>query len=93
MTDRAVITGKLSPDGSSLLPETGELTHAILMAAIHNRAAAHGITSELPHRSLDACYFPQLRQGHHGIVQAVRIIPVLNCPTTTLLAWVWLSFD
>jgi indolepyruvate ferredoxin oxidoreductase len=51
MTDRAVITGKLSPDGSPLLPETGELTHAILMAAIHTRAAAHGITTELPQRA------------------------------------------
>ena len=49
MTDRAVITGKLAPDGSPLLPETGELTHAILMAAIHNRASAHGIKNVLPH--------------------------------------------
>ena len=49
ITDRAVITGKFSPDGSPLLPETGELTHAILMAAIHSRASAHGITSNLPH--------------------------------------------
>ena len=49
MTNRAFITGKLAPDGSQLLPETGELTHAILMAAIHNRASAHGIKNVLPH--------------------------------------------
>ncbi|MDC0062661.1 indolepyruvate ferredoxin oxidoreductase family protein [Candidatus Puniceispirillum sp.] len=49
MTDRGVITGKFAPDGTPLLPETGELTHAILMAAIHSRATAHGITTDLPH--------------------------------------------
>ena len=48
MTGRAVITGKLAPDGSPLIPETGELTHAILMAAIRARAATHGITCDLP---------------------------------------------
>ncbi len=49
MTDRGVITGKFSPDGKPLLPETGELTHAILMTSIHSRANAHGITTDLPH--------------------------------------------
>jgi indolepyruvate ferredoxin oxidoreductase len=40
---RAVITGKMAPDGSPLLPETGEITHAILMTAITKRANAHDI--------------------------------------------------
>ena len=44
LADRAVITGKLAPDGSRLLPETGEITHAILMTAISERANAHDIT-------------------------------------------------
>ena len=43
LAERAVITGKLAPDGSRLLPETGEITHAILMTAISERANAHGI--------------------------------------------------
>ena len=45
LAERAVITGKLAPDGSRLLPETGEITHAILMAAISERAKAHGIAT------------------------------------------------
>ena len=49
VTKRAFNNDKLAPDGSQLLPETGELTHAILMAAIHNRASAHGIKNVLPH--------------------------------------------
>ena len=43
LAERAVITGKLAPDGSRLLPETGEITHSILMTAISERANAHGI--------------------------------------------------
>jgi indolepyruvate ferredoxin oxidoreductase len=43
LAERAVITGKLAPDGSRLLPETGEITHSILLTAISDRANAHGI--------------------------------------------------
>ena len=61
MTDRGVITGKFSPDGTPLLPETGELTHAILMAAIHSRAAAHGITTDLPNMvDASASFLPSI---------------------------------
>ena len=85
MTDRGVTTGKFSPDGQPLLPETGERPHAIFIAAIHSRAIAHGITTDLPQMAdAGAPALPQLRQERHGIAQAVPITPVLNCPMVKL---------
>ena len=47
MTDRGIIP-QIFPDGTPLLPETGEPTHVNLMAALHSRANAQGITTDLP---------------------------------------------
>ena len=44
LPDRAIITGKMTPDGLPLLPETGEITHAGLLQAIGQRAIAHNIS-------------------------------------------------
>ena len=40
---RAVISGKQCPDGTPLIPQTGELSHRLLCDVIHARAASHGI--------------------------------------------------
>ena len=46
------------------------------MAAIHNRASAHGIKNVLPHtEDLKQLIFQRLSQERHGIVLAVPIIP------------------
>ncbi len=40
---RGVISGKHCPEGKSLIPQTGELSHRLLCDVIHARATTHGI--------------------------------------------------
>ena len=40
---RGIITGKLSLEGTPLIPETGELSHALLCDVIYQRGTTHGI--------------------------------------------------
>jgi indolepyruvate ferredoxin oxidoreductase len=43
IADRAVISGKKAPDGSTLLPNNGEINHAGLVEVLANRCAANDI--------------------------------------------------
>ncbi len=40
---RGVISGKHCPEGTPLIPQTGELSHRLLCDVIHTRATCHGI--------------------------------------------------
>ncbi|MGB1946731.1 MAG: DUF6537 domain-containing protein, partial [Candidatus Puniceispirillaceae bacterium] len=40
---RGVISGKHCPEGTPLIPQTGELSHRLLCDVIHARATSHGI--------------------------------------------------
>ena len=54
----AALSGKTAPDGSVLLPETGEITHHRLMTAIAARCAAREIA--VPHSLAGAGALPSL---------------------------------
>ena len=43
LKNRGVISGKYCPEGTPLIPQTGELSHRLLWDVIHARAASHGI--------------------------------------------------
>ena len=85
----AALSGKTAPDGSVLLPETGEITHHRLMTAIAARLAARDIA--LPHGPAGVGRCRHCRQSlpvPRGIVPDARIIRAPNCPMVRLWAWV-----
>ena len=46
LSGRAVLSGKNAPDGSPLLPNSGEITHALLVEVLAKRCAAHDIATK-----------------------------------------------